>query len=55
MELVDRQEAIKILQQIQDKRRKACGRAAIYEAQAIGYAITILQQLPAIETKPKEE
>lgn len=54
MDLIDRKEAIKILQQIQEQRRKACGRAAIYEATAIGYAITILQQLPAIETKPKE-
>lgn len=54
MEYIDRDEAIRILTEIMEKRKKACGRAPIYEATGINYAIAIIRQLPAADVKPKE-
>lgn len=47
-EYIDRDEAIRILKQLQEKRQKSCGRAAIYESTALGYAIKIIEQMDTV-------
>lgn len=48
-EYVNKDEAIRILTEIMEKRKKACGRGPIYEAAGLNYAISILKQLPVKE------
>lgn len=46
-DLIDRQKAIAKLEQIKAKKEKCnCSRQTLREAQAIGYAIAVLKQIP---------
>lgn len=50
MKYIDREQAIRTLKKIQEKRKNCnCGRSSIYEAQALGYAIAVITQLPTVE------
>lgn len=50
MKYIEREQAIATLRKIQKKRNDCnCGRSAIYEAQALGYAIAVITQLPTID------
>ena len=45
-DLIDRQEAIRVLEEIKAKKEKCnCSRQVIREAQAIGYAIAVVKKI----------
>lgn len=51
---IDRDEAIRILTKIMEERKKACGRAPLYEATGLQYAIAVLKQLPAVDPDERD-
>ena len=54
-ELIERDKAIEKLREIQAKHRsRTCSRSALIQADALGYAIEILRQLPAVEINEKD-
>lgn len=53
-EYIDREKAIRKLEQIRDKRKKSCSRQAIMEAAAMDYAIEILRKIPADEVQQRD-
>lgn len=46
---VNKDEAVRILTKIMEQRKKACGRAAIYEATGLQYAIAVINQVQTVE------
>lgn len=49
---IEKEQAIETLRKIQKKRQDCnCGRSAIYEATALGYAIAVLSKLPTYEER----
>ncbi len=50
-DLIKREEAIRILEKIRDKRKGSCSRQAMVEASAMQYAIEVIRKIPSAKTE----
>ena len=53
-EYVNKDEAVRVLTKIMEERKKACGRAPIYEATGLQYAIAVINKLSTVEISDEQ-